>query len=53
MHVLPRKKGDFQKEDEIHERMSAHDKEGHVLESKSRSDQEMANEAAEFRKLFY
>ncbi len=53
MHVLPRRKGDFKKDDEVYERLNAHDKENHEFSIAARSEQAMANEAYEFRKLFY
>jgi bis(5'-adenosyl)-triphosphatase len=49
MHVLPRKKGDFEKSDEIYERLRNHDKN---MTSGLRSLEQMAKEANEFRKLF-
>ena len=54
MHVLPRRKGDFEKSDEVYERLESHDKEKNgEFSVKARSGEEMANEAAKLRKLFY
>jgi hypothetical protein len=47
MHILPRRKGDFKK-DEIYDELRKHDKEMTGL----RSNEEMAEEASVLRKLF-
>ena len=49
LHVLPRKKGDFEKNDEIYERLETHDRD---MTTGLRTREEMASEANEFRKLF-
>jgi hypothetical protein len=51
MHVLPRKKGDFKKDDEIYEHLRNHDKEG--AGGRNRTLEEMRVEAARLRQLFY
>lgn len=48
MHVIPRRKGDFQK-DEIYEKLRMHDKD---MTKGLRSLDEMTLEANELRKLF-
>ncbi len=50
MHILPRRKGDFRK-DEIYDRLREHDKEG-PDGLPPRSIEEMSYEAAVLRKLF-
>jgi diadenosine tetraphosphate (Ap4A) HIT family hydrolase len=49
LHILPRKKGDFKRNDELYEKLRDHDKEDTAPQ---RSLDEMAQEAREFRKLF-
>jgi len=49
MHVIPRKKGDFKRDNEIYEKLQSHDKEMTNL----RTVEEMEKEATELRKLFY
>jgi len=53
MHVLPRRKGDFEKSDEVYERLESHDKEGAEFSVQARTAEEMAAEARQLRKLFY
>lgn len=53
LHILPRRKNDFQKDNEIYERLRNHDKEDKPFSIKARTHQEMADEARELRKLFY
>ena len=48
MHILPRKKGDFKKDDEIYEKLRTHDK----VMTNLRTEDEMKKEALELRKLF-
>lgn len=48
MHLLPRRKGDFQK-DEIYEKLRNHDKD---MSTGLRSKEAMGEEASELRKLF-
>nr|VZI15546.1 unnamed protein product [Spirometra erinaceieuropaei] len=50
IHVLPRKAGDFGRNDDIYDALQAHDK---VANRKYRSPEEMAAEALVFRKFFY
>jgi bis(5'-adenosyl)-triphosphatase len=45
VHVLPRKKGDFEKNDDIYDKLQSHDK-GEV---EWRSEEEMATEAKAVR----
>ena len=53
MHVLPRKKGDFKRDDEIYDRLNAHDKENSQFSIAARTDAEMEAESTELRRLFY
>ena len=53
LHILPRKKGDFERDDEIYDRLKSHDKEDMPFSVKARTPEEMADEARELRKLFY
>lgn len=48
-HVMPRKPGDFEENDEIYVRLNEHDKEG--VKEKRRSIEEMIEEAMIYRKL--
>ncbi|VDK41576.1 unnamed protein product [Taenia asiatica] len=50
IHVLPRKPGDFAKNDDIYDVLEKHDK---VANRKYRSYEEMAEEAKLFRSFFY
>ncbi|KAL0369860.1 UNVERIFIED_CONTAM: Bifunctional bis(5'-adenosyl)-triphosphatase/adenylylsulfatase FHIT [Sesamum angustifolium] len=57
IHILPRKSGDFENNDEIYEAIDSKEKELKQKldldkERKDRSMEEMAEEAAEYRKLF-
>lgn len=57
IHILPRKGGDFEKNDEIYDAIDAKEKELKEKldldkERKDRSMEEMAEEADEYRKLF-
>ncbi|KAL2239607.1 UNVERIFIED_CONTAM: Bifunctional bis(5'-adenosyl)-triphosphatase/adenylylsulfatase FHIT [Sesamum indicum] len=57
IHILPRKSGDFENNDEIYEAIDSKEKELKQKldldkERKDRSMEEMAQEAAEYRKLF-
>lgn len=47
-HILPRKKGDFEKNDDIYEKLQADGTEIRVR----RTDEEMKNESVVFRQLF-
>lgn len=53
MHILPRKKDDFKRDNEIYEHLQHHDKEGSQFSKPPRDATSMANEARELRKLFY
>jgi hypothetical protein len=48
MHILPRRKGDFRK-DEIYDKLRTHDKDDSI---RPRTMEEMDAEANELRKLF-
>jgi diadenosine tetraphosphate (Ap4A) HIT family hydrolase len=48
MHIIPRRKGDFRK-DQLYEKLRSHDKDGRIL---ARSLEEMGAEAKILRKLF-
>jgi diadenosine tetraphosphate (Ap4A) HIT family hydrolase len=50
LHILPRRKGDMERNDEIYEKLQSHDKD---MTTGLRTPEEMAAEASEFRKLFY
>ncbi|XP_061474725.1 bis(5'-adenosyl)-triphosphatase isoform X2 [Rhineura floridana] len=52
VHVLPRKAGDFSRNDSIYDKLQHHDKEAEDSPSKWRSEDEMAAEAASLRKYF-
>ncbi|RCV36793.1 hypothetical protein SETIT_8G009900v2 [Setaria italica] len=57
IHVMPRKKGDFEKNDEIYDAIDVKEKELKEkldldIERKDRSMEEMAHEANEYRALF-
>ena len=47
VHILPRKSGDFERNDDVYERLQSHDK--NVKENEWRTEEEMAREAAEMR----
>lgn len=50
VHVLPRKPGDFQKSDDVYEKLEKHDRKED--KSKWRTEEDMAQEAAILRKYF-
>ncbi|XP_066528713.1 bis(5'-adenosyl)-triphosphatase [Hoplias malabaricus] len=52
VHVLPRKAGDFERNDSIYDELQKHDKETEDVPSKWRSEEEMEKEATELRGLF-
>uniref|UniRef100_A0A9J8C1R2 Bis(5'-adenosyl)-triphosphatase n=1 Tax=Cyprinus carpio carpio TaxID=630221 RepID=A0A9J8C1R2_CYPCA len=52
VHVLPRKAGDFDKNDSIYDELQKHDRENEDVPSKWRSEEEMAKEATELHSLF-
>ncbi|XP_044307894.1 bis(5'-adenosyl)-triphosphatase [Varanus komodoensis] len=52
VHILPRKAGDFSKNDNIYDELQHHDKEAEDSPSKWRSEEEMAAEAASLRRYF-
>ena len=63
VHILPRRKGDFQENDDVYTALEGHDKDDGVSESESsittvdgvekfRSEDEMSNEAAELAQYF-
>ncbi|XP_058229913.1 bis(5'-adenosyl)-triphosphatase [Hemibagrus wyckioides] len=49
VHVLPRKPGDFEKNDSIYDELQKHDRESEDVASKWRSEEEMEKEATELR----
>lgn len=60
VHVLPRKEGDFKRNDEIYEKLQSHDKDASKESSSDadrsrlrRSDEAMAREAEALRNYFY
>ncbi|XP_051835947.1 bis(5'-adenosyl)-triphosphatase [Antechinus flavipes] len=52
VHILPRKTGDFSRNDSIYDELQKHDKIGEDSPAMWRSEDEMAAEAAELRKYF-
>ncbi|KAG6403534.1 hypothetical protein SASPL_135758 [Salvia splendens] len=52
IHVVPRKGGDFEKNDEIYDGIDVKEKLDLDRERKDRSMEEMAEEADQYRKLF-
>lgn len=50
-HIMPRRQGDFQENDEIYIELNKHDRCSGKLEKNRRLTEEMANEASEYRKL--
>ncbi|XP_016113711.1 bis(5'-adenosyl)-triphosphatase isoform X2 [Sinocyclocheilus grahami] len=52
VHVLPRKAGDFDKNDSIYDELQKHDRENEDVPSKWRSEEEMAKEATQLHGLF-
>ncbi|KAG5275251.1 hypothetical protein AALO_G00145290 [Alosa alosa] len=52
VHVLPRKTGDFERNDSVYDELQKHDKENEDVPSKWRTEEEMAAEASALRKLF-
>ena len=50
VHVLPRREGDFERNDDVYTALETHDKQ--VSASEWRTDEDMAQEAAVYRKLF-
>ncbi|XP_053153860.1 bis(5'-adenosyl)-triphosphatase-like, partial [Hemicordylus capensis] len=54
VHILPRKAGDFSRNDNIYDELQRHDKEEEEEESPSkwRTEEEMAAEAASLKKYF-
>ncbi|MBN3275485.1 FHIT triphosphatase, partial [Polyodon spathula] len=52
VHVLPRKHGDFEKNDSIYDELQKHDKEAEDIPAKWRSEEEMAAKADALRKYF-
>ncbi|XP_028855085.1 bis(5'-adenosyl)-triphosphatase [Denticeps clupeoides] len=53
VHVLPRKAGDFERNDSVYDELQKHDKEDEDVPSKWRTDEEMADEASVLRGLFH
>lgn len=49
VHVLPRKKGDFENNDDIYDKLASHDRDNNTP---LRSLEERSKEAAELRKYF-
>ncbi|RUS82983.1 hypothetical protein EGW08_009268 [Elysia chlorotica] len=52
VHILPRKPGDFAKNDDVYDALQNHDK-GWTESTVFRSEDEMAAESAQLRKYFY
>ncbi|XP_078139969.1 bis(5'-adenosyl)-triphosphatase [Centroberyx gerrardi] len=50
VHVLPRKAGDFERNDSVYDELQKHDREDEDVPSKWRSEEEMAAEASDLRK---
>ncbi|TDH13439.1 hypothetical protein EPR50_G00033770, partial [Perca flavescens] len=51
VHVLPRKAGDFERNDSVYDELQKHDREDEDVPSKWRSEDEMEAEASDLRKL--
>ncbi|KAG8436405.1 hypothetical protein GDO86_007487 [Hymenochirus boettgeri] len=52
VHILPRRVGDFERNDQIYEELQDHDKEEQDTPQKWRSEEEMEKEAAILRECF-
>ncbi|KAE8611223.1 hypothetical protein XENTR_v10012374 [Xenopus tropicalis] len=52
VHILPRKAGDFKRNDKIYEELQDHDSKGQDTPDKWRSEEEMEKEAAALRECF-
>ncbi|XP_012993748.2 bis(5'-adenosyl)-triphosphatase isoform X1 [Esox lucius] len=52
VHVLPRKAGDFEKNDNVYDELQKHDRDNEDITSMWRTEEEMAAEALHLRKLF-
>ncbi|XP_006630724.3 bis(5'-adenosyl)-triphosphatase isoform X1 [Lepisosteus oculatus] len=52
VHILPRKAGDFEKNDNVYDELQKHDKEDEDTPLKWRSEEEMISEAADLKKYF-
>ncbi|XP_034436448.1 bis(5'-adenosyl)-triphosphatase [Hippoglossus hippoglossus] len=50
VHVLPRREGDFQRNDSVYEELQRHDRESEDAPSGWRSEEEMGAEAADLRR---
>ena len=50
VHVLPRRKGDFERNDSVYDELQKHDREDEDVPSEWRSEEEMAKEAADLRR---
>lgn len=51
VHVLPRKKDDFERNDSVYDELQKHDREDEDAPAKWRSEEEMTAEASELRRL--
>lgn len=51
VHVLPRKKSDFERNDSVYDELQKHDREDEDAPAKWRSEEEMTAEASELRRL--
>ncbi|KAM8930537.1 bis(5'-adenosyl)-triphosphatase [Pelodytes ibericus] len=52
VHILPRRAGDFERNDQVYEELQKHDKDGQDHLEEWRSENEMETEAAVLRKYF-
>lgn len=52
VHILPRKPGDFERNDKVYEILQEHDKEREDCPDKWRTEEDMEREAASLRKYF-
>ncbi|MEE6513856.1 hypothetical protein FKM82_021681 [Ascaphus truei] len=52
VHILPRRTGDFERNDKVYDELQDHDKEGQDIPGRWRSEEEMETEAASLRKYF-
>ncbi|CAL8379022.1 unnamed protein product, partial [Boreogadus saida] len=47
VHILPRKAGDFERNDSVYDELQKHDREEEDMPSKWRTEEEMAAEASD------
>ncbi|XP_036387487.1 bis(5'-adenosyl)-triphosphatase [Megalops cyprinoides] len=52
VHVLPRRAGDFERNDSVYDELQKHDREDQDVPEKWRTEEEMAKEASDLKKYF-